>query len=282
MELTVNSKIIADANVQRVQVRQLVGSFELSFSIEVSVHSMRDLARWILLHSARVTARSTKGAQMEVGRLAPDKPVLVQQLTNTTQLSAQFSIALLPQQLAALEDQRDGGDLDFEIAMSGTGGDDKTGQVPTNATLWHRAPRSQWVAQLNGAGAANILLLEVPMPLIEPAASARAIDQHLRQAHKHFLDGSYRECVSECRQVTEELGRVSSGDPYKQLGNRTDREAMTKEEREDAVVAVIQTYAHLSAHSPSRGGVMDFTRSDAKLILSLTAALVAHRASRGQ
>jgi hypothetical protein len=88
MELTVNSRIIADANVQRVQVRQLVGSFELSFSIEVSVHSVRDFVRWILLHSARVTARSAKGAQVEVGRLTPDKPLLVRQQTNTTQLSA--------------------------------------------------------------------------------------------------------------------------------------------------------------------------------------------------
>jgi hypothetical protein len=41
------------------------------------------------------------------------------------------------------------------------------------------------------------------------------------------------------------------------------------------ILAALHNYSHLAAHSGSKGGV-DFDRADAKLALSLAAALAAH------
>ena len=52
---------------------------------------------------------------------------------------------------------------------------------------------------------------------------------------------------------------------------------MTKEDREDLLIAALQHYGHLAAHSESQQGQLEFSRADAKLALSLAASLAEHR-----
>jgi hypothetical protein len=51
---------------------------------------------------------------------------------------------------------------------------------------------------------------------------------------------------------------------------------MSKEERESAIHAVIRHYTHQAHHGGTEGGATCYSRSEAKLILSLSAALLAH------
>jgi hypothetical protein len=52
---------------------------------------------------------------------------------------------------------------------------------------------------------------------------------------------------------------------------------MTKQDREDTLIAALNHYGHLAAHSESKLGELGYSRSDAKLALSLAASLAEHR-----
>src|SRR5258705_5411928 len=115
MSLTVNSNIIANVAVQGLRLRALLGAFELSLVLGGSVNPARDTARWLVIHSARVTMKWSNGIQSEIGLLVPDRPVDIRQQAFPMQLQAMhFNLLMLSQQFAALEDQRDGQDVDFE------------------------------------------------------------------------------------------------------------------------------------------------------------------------
>jgi hypothetical protein len=277
MSLSVGNESITEAKIQGIHLQSLVGGYEFSFNTHVSVRPVRELARYLVVHSARANIRFRDVTTADFGQFLPDQPFFIRQFAHPGTAAAQFRLPILPQQLSVLENRRDGGDLDFEMALSATGGDDRDGP-----NYWLEQPKlhfhlsqSDWVRQLNSTKAFNVLLLEVPVPLIDPASPARAIDQHLRRAQKHFRDGNYRECVSECRQSIEKLGYVGTGGALKQLCEN--RNKMDKDERTDAILDTIKHYTHLSAHSESRGGTMNYTRSDANLILLLTAAFAARR-----
>jgi hypothetical protein len=179
--------------------------------------------------------------------------------------------------LSALEEIRDAGDLDFELVLAATGGDDQNGanNWPEQQMLRLHLPQSEWVAQLNAAKAYAVMLIKVALSITHSSAPRRARDQHLLRAEEHFVAGNYRECVSECRQFLEELAGDKLGQALSLL--RSEARNMDKSQREEAILAAIHHYTHLAAHSGSRQGELNYERSDARLILSLAAASAAHR-----
>ncbi len=274
MGLTVNSQGVADMQVQTVQLRSLLGSYELSFLFSGTTYPMQqdEVSRWLVVHGARVVLKA-KGGPSDLPLALPDQPAIIRQGQYANPTSFELRIPLQPHQLEALETARDGGDLHFEMRLSARGGDSQRGanDWPEQASLTAHVPESNWVAQLASAKALRILLLEISMPFSNGAG--RSADKHLTRAQKHFIEGNYRECVSECRQFAEEVGQGRTSDALTKL--KQDRMGMTKYERQVAILATLQNYAHLAAHSGSAGGV-NFNRDDAKLALSLAAALAAH------
>jgi len=136
-------------------------------------------------------------------------------------------------------------------------------------------PRSLWIEQLNQSKATHILLLEAHLPAGDIRHPA---DRHLRRAQELFAAGDWRGCISECRQFAEELGGERLAPAIDMLC--TDRRGMTKGDREDLLMAALQHYAHLAAHSESQRGQLEYSRADAKLALSLAASLPEHRLGR--
>lgn len=51
------------------------------------------------------------------------------------------------------------------------------------------------------------------------------------------------------------------------------RKSMTKYECADTIIAAIQNYGHAATHSESRNGELEYSRADAKLMISLAASL---------
>lgn len=224
------------------------------------------------MHGAHVVLKA-KAGQSDLPVAFLDQPAIIRQGQYSNPTSLQLRVLLQPHQLEVLEVMRNGGDLHFELRLSARGGDSQRGanDWPEQPSLTVHVPESNWVAQLDSAKAFRILLLEIPMPFSDKPR--RAADKHLTRAQKHFIEGNYRECVSECRQFAEEAGKGRASDALTKL--KQDRTAMTKDERQTAILWALQNYSHLAAHSGSAGGV-DFNRVDAKLALSLAAALAAH------
>jgi hypothetical protein len=284
MSLTVSSYTMAETQFQLPpQLRSLLGGYELSFYINAAVNPPHTVPHWITVHSARVLLRVPGAQPCELGVARTDAPKIIYQRPDFVRTEGiHLRLALTPQQMEALEACRNGGDLDFELKLACIGGTFEHGQTDRieEQSLYVQVPKSAWIAQLNDAQILRILLLEIPMPYTDAPAKPHAVEGHLRQAQKRFVDGNYGDCVSECRKATEELEQPAQKGVLARLARREDREAMDRDDRGHAILAAIQNYTHLAMHSASKGGAADFNRADAKLILSLTAAFAAFRLGR--
>lgn len=274
MSLTVDSVSIADIREQVVWLQRLLGGFELCFNFEVVVKQYGDQARWATILGARVgLSRGTTGTDLGIALCV--QPKFMTQ-TNPGQRGAlELRLALSPSQLNALEEIRNGGDLDFKLTLIFEAGNRPGVQNEMNQLneLHARVSRSDWINQLNGAQAMNILLLEVPLPIQASADGQDDIGRSMRRAREHFLAVRYDDCVGECRKILEGLPNVSRKDVVELL--KVNRSEMSKEERDQSILFAMRNYCNLPHHP----GSFEYTRADAKLILILTASYAEHRAS---
>lgn len=276
MDLTVNSRIIAAIEVRPIQLGRLLGAFELVIPFSGTVHAAGDgIYRTLTIAGARVAMRARSGQTVQVGRAVPDNGTTIRQNDNPTHANFALKLPLQPYQVEALEAERDGADLCLTIALQaratssdqpGADWEQYLGETPIVT------PRSLWIEQLNQSKAAHILLLEAHLPA---GGIRHPADRHLRRAQELFAAGAWRGCISECRQFAEELGGGKLTVAMDMM--RTDRRGMTKENREDLLMAALQHYGHLAAHSESQRGQLEYNRADAKLALSLSASLAEHQ-----
>lgn len=277
MSLTVGHIQIAEARIQGLTLRPVIGAYEMVFGLRISIHAGDRPDAAAVISGARVEIRGAGGRKESLGFARPDIPLRIRPRTSPHTASAGFTLTIQPQQITAIEALRAGGDLGFELLAAGEGGDGY--EVQDRWPL--KVARSDWIAQLRRAGALDILLIEVPMPAGEVPEEQRQIAAHLTRAQTHFLDGDYHACVAACRPVLEELGHRrfhSNGWAGPVFGMLVSggRSAMTKDERWTAVLAAVGHYTHLAHHGESKGGSPSFSRADAQFVLSVTAALAAY------
>jgi hypothetical protein len=279
MPITSQSQGLAEEKLLAVQLRPLVGAYELVFVFGGTIYAHQTAAKyWLTIHSVRITAQSRLG-QRAIGTAILGMPVTIDQKTQPRHLGLEIVLPLHPSQLMALEDHRNSGDLDFELNLIGYSGigafshDYKQEQV-----IRAHVDESAWVAQLKSANALNILLLEIPMPMTGASPKQKAVFEHIRHAQRLFCDGHYTECVGECRKAFEEL---SQGKPqiWAMLADKNAREGMGKDERTRAILSLMHHYTQIAAHSASRGGISDYDRADAKFLLSLVATYIEHESN---
>jgi hypothetical protein len=277
MSITVNSRIVAEARIQGVTLRPVVGAYELLFALDITVNPQQDHARRVSIIGARVSLRTDHRGVQQMGFARPESSLLITQFVHAGRVTHGLVLPLQPGQLAAIEHARDAGDLTFELLAAGVGWEQNVEQAVQDD--WRiQIPRSDWLQKLRSAGARDILLLEVPLPLVDRPKEWDAITKDIQRAEKHFRDGEYHACVSSCRIVLDELGRLKfgtgdwAGPLLDRLGDK--RTGMTGGEREAAVWASVRHYAHLAHHGPSDGGVPHYSRAEAQLVLTLVASLV--------
>jgi len=260
-------------------LRPLVGAYELIFSLYVTIHADENALRKAMITGARVTLKGGLGRQESLGFARPEAPFDIVSKTCGTAMTPSLHLTIQPGQVAAIETLRDTGDLTFELLAIGTGVD-KNGEHQIQDKWRIVEPRSEWIKKLHEAGARNVLLLEVPLPIGDVLEGWEDIASGLKRAEDQYRNGDYHSCIGSCRTVIQELGYFRykieewAGEPLRRLSS--DRKGMTKGEREAALWAVLRHYTHQAHHGPSEGGVPDYSRADAHFVLSLTAAAVAH------
>jgi len=275
MGLSIGSRNLADTRIQVLTLASLVGAYELVFSLYVTVLPDDRARRRASIIGARVAVKFNTGERYSLGFARPEGPfeIVAKQFQST--LTPGLHLSIQPGQLAAIENLRGAGDLDFELAVIGAGIDENGEQQVQDAWSIHVA-RSDWIKQLRAANARDILLLEVPMPLHDQSSKWSEIADGLQRAEELFRNGEYHACVGACRTIIQDLGHKKfknkdwAGPLLTQLSSA--RNGMNKDDREAAMWATLRHYTHLAHHSAGEGGVTQYSRSEAQMVLTLTAA----------
>lgn len=246
MGLTIGRWQIADPRVQGVNLRSTIGGFELIFGLRVPILAVENEVRRVSVAGCRITVRADDDEPRTLGFARPERPFEISSVRAGTTDSQDLYLYLQPGQLAALEALRGAADLTFEFTAYGTGLDEHGVQYVLGN--WrHRVPRSDWVGQLRTAGARDVLLLEVAIPLDGTAEEWRAIASSLQLAEEQYRSGDYLGCVGSCRTAIEEVWRYRYqqrqwGSTLEPLASHAARLEMGKPEREAAVYAVLRHY----------------------------------------
>jgi len=278
MSFTVDSVQMAEVVHKTVSLQKILGAFELRLGFDVTVMRHGQQSRWANILGARIgLGRTTADTDLGVALCA--QPKFITQTNPGRRESFELRLALSPLQLNALEEARNGGDLDFELSFMFEAGNEPGSRNDANQPnkLHARISRSDWIERLNSSGATNILLLEVPLPIKVGAGETDDMGRSMRRAREHFMSARYDDCVGECRKVLEDLPNVSRKDVVELL--KTDRSGMSKEELDQSILFTMRNYCNPPHHSGARGGSLDYLRADAKLILLMTASYIEHRAA---
>ena len=270
---------IGEVRVQGVTLRPTVGAYDLVFALHLNIFADENSMRRASIVGARVTVKPDKGERRPLGFARPEAPFEIDCKPFSSTITPSLHLKLHRGQLAALETLRGSGDLNFELTVSGTGVDENGDQhVYDNWRV--RVSHSDWIKNLRDAGARNVMLLEVPLPLENGSGDWTKVGKGVWTAEEQFRNGDYNGCIGSCRTVIQELGhrRLENSEwaeeSLKLLGS--DRRGMTKDQRQVALWAVLRHYTHQAHLGPSEGGVPAYTRADAQFVLSWLAAAVAH------
>ncbi len=277
--LTTGMQGVAHLAIEQVNLQATLGGYELAFSVQGQTVTP-DPKYWTLTYGAEVQVGAI-GQLQRLGVARPDSPLRIRTAPTAVHVALEFRLPIMSHQLSIIEGLRENGNLEFKLVISGEGGPlDHPDRVERlHDDFWKEVGRSDWIAQLATAKFTDILLLETPMPFVDPPEGARDMMEALRRAQALFHEGRFPESISACRTAMAALatredrgGDWSTGalDAFKSA-----RKDMSKEQRELALEAALLHFAHLGAHPDE----VQIDRRDAKLAIALTASVLAFRAA---
>lgn len=278
MALTVGLYQIANTSFDYVAISPVIGGYDLIFGFKIEpLRSLDRSSRKADLHGAHCMVKASSGKEKKLGYARFDVPVSILADTHTVSAiqSAELRLSLSPQQLAALDEHREGGNLSFDLTPAGHG-QGQAGQHLIQDNWRRDVTASEWIQKLRESGAADTLLLEVPLTWSPKSKKAASAGQHLKKAQGHFYHGDYSSCVATCRLVVEELyGKAPASRPTNADGQTKGRREYNKSEREIELVEAARNYANPAHHAENEGGEVAYTRSEARFLLTICAAIAA-------
>lgn len=279
MDLTLGGRIIAETQIQGVSLHALLGSYELNFGLLLKVHADEKASCRIVITGAQISAKFNGSTSHKIGFARAHSPFEIRTKKVPSGMSPELILPLQPGQLAAIEHKRHKSDIEFELFVVGNGTEQSV-EHAVQANWSIRVARSEWIENLRKAGARDILLLEVPLPLLDVPKKWADITDGLRRAEECYRNGDYLNCVASCRTVIQELGHHKfekkdwAGPKMDPLASN--RVGMTKDERKAALWGVLRHYTHQAHHGAGERGETSYSRADAQMVLTLAATFVAH------
>lgn len=183
--------------------------------------------------------------------------------------SLSFNLSLSNEQLLAIEDYRQCGDIDLHFRLEALVLCEDGGIKSSYSDTDYHIPQQEWVSALNQSGYHDTYLYEIPLPSISPD-----IKSMLSKAQSCIDIGDYQNAVMECRRIIElvEELRADRGQSLaasNKLKDNSLRKSMTANERILALREGVKNICQLGAH-----GNEDFSRTQARLVLGMTLALL--------
>lgn len=279
MSLTYNSRIIADAQVQRIFGLRGIGCYQLRFSLDFNLPNWGPPHEKIVLSGLRseIYVGAKRGEFKLLGYATPETPLSLETKEVPQKQSILFLLDLSEQQLFALESMRNGGSLDFRVTVSGEARGSNDRQW-AREELRHEVTLSDWSRVLRELGYADVLVIGVELPIAESGHELRPAVELVRQAHGDLIGGRYDSVVARCRQALESvrtvLGQKKCIDAALEKFCKGHRKAMNKHEREMLIGEAARHYTHLAHHVDQDGEQQWYSRGDATFLLTITAATI--------
>ena len=289
MTITHNSMHVAEIRLDLITATSALGGYLLRFTISLQLQAWpQGESVTFEVERAKVSAGTVQLEPRHIGTALPERSVTYSTHTRSSSHQLVLELELSPSQLNAIEAIRNGDDLVFTLRVIGK---TQLEQIPVAVEDQLRVPVNQktWIALLRDMGAADFLLFEVPLPSTTAPANMHAAVQMILKARDHFLRGDYEEAVGTCRKALEGLAKGRGEEDAEKAAlklfrsrEREDVEAftgMSKQDRHFLIRQAVRHFTHPAHHASSGKNVVvgeRMLRSDATLILSTTASIVAH------
>ena len=284
MAFNYNGFAIADINISNIHGRTGIGVSRIGFSIDFRFPSTAP--EGVTVRDVQVEVNSTfaPSSQSEsyLGMAIPEVPFehLVRPTNDRKHLL--FWLTLNDGQLFELERMRGGRDVRFELKISALAYG-KHGVWPQNDTIQRAVNLSEWATILTGMKGPDYLVIGVRMPNCAPDHPIASAIERLRHAHSSLVIGRYDAVVSDCRLALESALKAT-GERDELLKSvdlsKSAKRELSKRQRELVLLDSVRQYTHLAHHMDEDGRPEHYSRDDATMVLSTTAALVASSLAR--
>lgn len=281
MSITWSSQIIADVRCAGVNIQPGIGIVLLRFSVLFDVKARQDQTLRFADARIQVLAGTSASSQQVLGIALPEAAVMIATAPNTSSTAFLFDLPLTPSQMAALEEIRNGGDLQFRLHVYGEAYGPQGPWVAAD-DIQYRVEQSEWIRHLNQASLADTLLFEVALPRNQSNPEMATALAHLKQARDFFLAGHYDAAIGKCRSAIDAYTKANGDGPQIQAAIeafKSKKSAMPQAQRMLLLREAVRHMTHQAHHDPADGDAYEFSRTDANLILGMTAALLSRGVS---
>ena len=262
-----------------------VDGYLLRFSVAYQVPSWRAEFGNAPRSFHNIQARAELGPnRVRLGRPTAEVPLIITPYDNAHNGTVMFELQIPASTVETIEAHRAGGDLEISLQLAG----ERAGAMhPQYDDVLFRVGQSEWVTVLKQMNFGSFLLCEIPIELGDDD-SLKDVWAMISSAQELLYNGHYRNVVMECRKALEitlirfdvaEAVRVSAD---KGRANAAARQGMSKRERILNLVNAATQVMHLAAHPDKNNDVVDFSRREALLILTITAAAIADFSERSR
>lgn len=267
---------LARVHVSGVHGRVGLGMAQLCFSLgfdfyesRMGVFAVDNLQIEVVVGTPRIGTNS-----LFVGIGVPESPFVEKTLPHND--ARLVRVALSEGQILHLEKLRAGQEVEFELRVKAIGHGPhgpqvlfETVKVPLNQSLWARV-----LTELQGP---EYLTLGVSLPRCEPAHPLRAAVEKVRSANELLVNGRYDAAIADCRVALDKVVQATNATNAITSALKVptaQRENLTKIDRELLLLNALRNYTHLAHHLGPNGQPEYYSRDDAALAVSTTAALV--------
>lgn len=283
MSITHNSNIVVNLSPGGVSGwPDGMGMHRLRFSVQYQSPARPEVFVARNFRATVTVSRSHQGGAY-LGIAWPEGAWVLRTCTFSNNAAILFDLDLRSEQLALIEELREGGDLVFNLHFLcevSIGDDIARGDDDVR----FYANQSSWIACMRQFGQDRIVLLEVDLPTedgdLKTAASL------LRRAREELDAGNYDGVVQQCRRAIESVQKAlklkPAIDAATEMFTRGDRKKMTKRARALLVNEAALHYSHPAHHVGEDGEMFDYGRRDAAFMLALASAVVANGAGGGE
>lgn len=260
-----------------------VDGYLLRLSVAYQVQSWRDEFGDAPRSFHNFQARAELGPnRLPLGRPIAEVPLIINPHDHVQNIALMFELLLPASTVDKIEAHRAGGDLEIFMQLAG----ERVGAThPEFDDVLFRVGQSQWAKVLEQMNFGSYLLCEIPIELGDDD-EIKDVWAGVSRARELVYNGHYRNAVVECRKALETaLKRFDVDQSVKAAADRgrsksAERRSMSKRERVLNLVGAAIQVMHLAAHADINNDVVDFSRREALLILSVTATAISEFAER--
>lgn len=285
MGLGYHNLVVADARVMGLHGQPALSGYRFRISIQFlpTAGSPAHTGIQVFGISAVVRCAGAHSPPKYLGRAYPEAPIWLRNLEHPQPTSYLFELDLTAAHLAALEHERGGGELSFEVELHATATQQEQ-HVLTTAILTYTSHLSEWSRVLNEFGYADLMVIGIPIQRGGAPDLLGDARDRLSRAYQDILHGRYDDAVGRARKVIEGIWAVTGADKDAALAAKEyfagDRKKMTKDQRALFVQEAVRHYAHPPHHVEDDGNDAWYSAEDAAFTVALASAVLAQASSQ--